>query len=113
MVIFVNDIKRILLEKLKEEHAFWSYDVSKINVDNITDELLIVKTLRHLDIYDIDLLFHYYKFDFIKKVWREHMVIQGDYLWSLNKFLAWYYFRIKNPNKYLKTVETKHFNRYD
>lgn len=60
MVIFVNDIKRILLEKLKEEHTFWSYDVSKINVDNITDELLIVKTLRHLDIYDIDLLFHYF-----------------------------------------------------
>jgi len=66
-----------------------------------------------LDIEDIDLLFYYYKFDFIKKVWREHMAMQGDYLRSLNRFLAWYYFDIKKPDRYLKTIETKHLKQYD
>ena len=112
-MIFVSDIKKQLLKKLKNEHIFWSYDSAKINVRNIPDEMLIQKTLTHLDIGDIDLLFYYYKSDFIRKVWREQMAIQGDYLRVLNRFLAWYYFDIKKPDRYLKTIETKHLKQYD
>jgi hypothetical protein len=114
-MIFINgidDMKRFLLKKLKENHVFWSFDSSKIDVNNISDDFLITKTLIHLDLSDINMLFFYYKPDFIKKVWREQMAISGDYLWTLNRFLAWYYFGIKNPDKYLKTIETKHINRY-
>ena len=109
----INDMKRFLLKKLKRKHAFWSYDASKINYKNIPDEILIAKTLFHLDMEDINLLFCYYKADFIKKAWREELAPQGDYMRNLNKFIAWYYFGIKNPNKYLKTIETKFINRYD
>jgi len=112
-MIFVSDIKKNILKKLKNENIFWSYNPAKINIKNISDEVLIQKTLTHLDIEDIDLLFYYYKYDFIKKVWREQMAIQGDYMRSLNRFLAWYYFDIKKPDRYLKTIETKHFKQYD
>ena len=92
---------------------YWSYDHSTISAKNIPDEILITKTLIYLDIEDINLLFHYYKPDFIKKVWREHVAIQGDYLRTLNQFLAWYYFNIKKPGRYLKTIETKRIKQYD
>ena len=112
-MIFVHDIKKILLKELKNNHVFWSYNNAKITIRSISDEMLIQKTLTHLDIKEINLLFHYYKPNFIKKVWREQMAIQGDYLRTLNRFLAWYYFDIKKPDKYLKTIETKRLKHYD
>lgn len=99
--------------KLKSDHAFWSYDPAEITAESISDEMLIQKTLTHLDLEDINFLFRCYQPNFIKKVWREQMATQGDYMRSLNLFLAWYYFKIKNPRKYLKTVETKNIKRYD
>ena len=115
-MIFINDIndmKRFLLKKLKRQHAFWSYDASKINFRNIPDELLIIKTFTHLDISDINLMFMYYKPNFIKKVWREQMAISEKYLGTLNRFIAWYYFDIKKPDRYLKTIKTKQIKEYD
>ena len=109
----IVDVKKILLKKLKKRNAFWSFNAAKITVQNIPDEILIAKTLFHLDMEDINLLFRYYEVDFIKKAWREELAPQGDYMRNLNKFIAWYYFGIKNPNKYLKTIETKFINRYD
>ena len=106
-------MKRFLLKKLKQQHAFWSYDASKINYRNISDEKLIIKAMTHLDLSDINLLFMYYKPDFIKKVWREQMAISGDYLYTLNRFFAWYYFGIKKPDRYLKAIKTKHIDKYD
>ena len=109
----IDDMKRFLLKKLKRQYVFWSYDASKINYRNIPDEVLITKTLTHLDLWDINLLFMYYKPKFIKKVWREQMAISGEYLGMLNRFLAWYYFDIKKPDKYLKTIKTKQIKEYD
>jgi hypothetical protein len=81
-------------------------------IDMVSDEILILKTLIHLDMHEIDLLFFFFfPSSKIKKVWREQMAIQGEYYYSLNLFfLAWYYFDIKRPKQYLKTVETKHLN---
>lgn len=107
------DIKKGLLQKLKNEHVFWSYDAAMIDENNVTDEILIEKTLTHLDIDDIGLLFDYYKADYIKKVWRETMACRGDYLYTLNRFISWYYFKIKKPDSYLKRIENKRIKLYD
>ena len=103
-------IKSELFEKLKEENAFWSYNMD--GVERINDRMLIVKTLVHLDLSEIVKLFQIFPFEKIKKVWREELAISGEYYHTLNRFLAWWYFNIKNPDQYLKTVETKHINSF-
>lgn len=42
---------------------------------------------------------------------RDYLLPQGEYLYTLNRFLAWYYFRVKNPDTYMKTMETRYFNK--
>lgn len=102
-------IKEHLSKELLKEHAFWSYEPSSLQ--DIPDEILIEKVLVHLDLQDIDLLFSTYPFEKIKKVWREQMVPQGDYYHTLNRFLAWWYFHIKNPDAYLKAMNTRKLNQ--
>ena len=48
-------IKQELLAKLKQEHCFWSYNEDSIK--DIPDDMLIEKTLLHLDLDEINLLF--------------------------------------------------------
>lgn len=105
-----SSIKSELLKKLKDENAFWSYDVD--SVKQIDDRTLILKTLVHLDLPDIDQLFLIFRFEKIKKVWREELAISGEYYHTLNRFLAWWYFKIKNPDSYLKSVQTRHLNSF-
>lgn len=98
-----------ILEKLKKESCFWSY--SPDSIIHVPDDILIEKTLVYLDLPEIDALFHLFPFRKIKKVWLEQMVPQGEYLHTLNRFLAWYYFHIKYPDRYLKAMTTRHFNK--
>ena len=105
----IDAIKQDLLKKLKQEHCFWSFNEDSIR--NIPDNILIEKTLLHLDLDDIKQLFQVYSFAKVKKVWLKYLVPQGDYLYTLNRFLAWYYFKIKKPDIYLKSMETRHFNK--
>ncbi|MDO5523899.1 MAG: hypothetical protein Q4G48_07645 [Bacteroidia bacterium] len=105
-----SNIKSELLKKLKAENAFWSYNTA--NTNRINDRMLIVKTLVHLDLPEIDMLFKIFPFNEIKKVWREELAISGEYYHNLNRFLAWWYFDIKNPDSYLKSVVTKHINSF-
>lgn len=105
-----KEIKAFLLDKLKEEKAFWSYDQRTVTVDSIPDELLIALTLRHLDLDEINLLFEIFSEKTIKEAWINQLVPEGDYLRTLNRFIAWYYFHIKNPDRYLKVLETKYLN---
>ncbi|MDR0743679.1 MAG: hypothetical protein LBF05_04920 [Tannerella sp.] len=107
-----TDIKKILYRKLLDEHCFWSYDLTGVTHEDIPDEIIIEKTLLHLDIYEITLLFKYYGHPFVKEVWRERLAVQGDCYRALNRFLALYCFKIKNPDRYLKAVETKHLKKY-
>jgi len=103
-------IKQKLFKKLLFENCFWSYDMTKTEM--IDDNMLILKTLIHLDIEDINLLFLVFSKEKIKKIWREEMAIQGEYYYTLNLFLAWFYFGVKKPSSYLKMIETKRLNQF-
>lgn len=106
----MNIDKDILSKKLIERNSFWSY---KMHLDTpIPDDILIEKTLIYLDLDDINILFNLFPNRKIKQVWRNRLVIQGDYYRSLNKLLAWLYFDIKNPDKYIKTAVSQHVNKF-
>lgn len=106
---YKHQLKKDLADQLIKANAFWSY--SNVQVENIPDEELIEKTFIHLDMKDIALLFELYSWEFIRKVWREKMAIQGDYLFNLNVMIALYYFDIKQPESYLKRVEREHIKQ--
>ena len=103
-----SPIKTKLLAKLKQEHCFWSYAVEDIS--NIPDDILIEKTLLHLDLEDIDQLFKIYSLRKIKRVWLDYLIPQEEYLYTLNRFFAWYYFKVKNPDRYIKSMITRYYN---
>lgn len=66
--------------------------------------------MRYFDLYEIKQLFSIYSFKKIKSAWKSLLVTEGDYLYSLNRFFAWYYFKAKNPDAYLKSLHTRHLN---
>ena len=99
-------LKKQLIESLNKMNAFWSY--ADVNAKNVSDEELIEKVFIYLDLKEISLLFELYPRDYICKVWRENMAIQGDYLLNLNVMIAMFYFDIKQPEKYLKRVEREY-----
>ncbi len=106
----LNDaVKQELLAKLKQEHCFWSYNTDTIN--NISDDMLIEKTLLHLDLKEINQLFQIYPFKKIKRVWLDALIPQEEYLYTLNRFFAWYYFKTKKPDAYIKSMATRHLNK--
>lgn len=107
----IASIKHRLLDSLKKEHAFWSYEQESVILSNIDDSQLIAMTMRHLDLPEIELLFNLYSFKKIKSAWQKQLVPEGDYLYTLNRFFAWYYFKAKHPDRYLKALQTRHFNR--
>ena len=96
-------------KKLIDQNCYWSFDMRADTY--VPDEILIEKTLLYLDIDDINQLFSIYPYQKIKQVWRERLVIQGHYYKRLNKLLAWLYFDVKNPEKYIKTTITQHINK--
>ena len=102
--------KHFLIEKLKEENRFWSYAPGFADSD-VPDDILIEKTLVYLDLDEIRMLFELYGKQKVKHVWLERLVPQGDYLYSLNRFFAWFYFRVKKPDMYIKSMETRVLNR--
>jgi len=104
-------IKSVLLERLKQENAFWSYARDSVSTQSISDEQLIALTLKYLDLPEIDMLFSIYSKTGIKDAWRNQLIPEGEYLYTLNRFLAWYYFDIKRPDTYLKAMQTRRLNK--
>ena len=102
-------VKRELINHLKKANAFWSYQVDAIK--DVPDDILVELVMLHLDLDDIDKLFDIYPFKFIKKAWIENVVVLGDRHYELNKFLAWYYFGMKKPGAYAKSMETRVLNK--
>jgi len=98
--------KDILINKLIKKNLFWSYNLQQ--GDYFPDDLIIEKTLIYLDIDDLNYLFSVYSAKKIKQVWLERLVIQGDYYRKLNRLLAWMYFDVKNPDKYINGILNKH-----
>ena len=88
-------------------NAFWSYNSSGISEKTISDEMLIEKSLIHLDIDEITKLFSIFPFKKIKEVWKNQLCIQEPYYHGLNTMLAYLYFDIKNPDRYLKTISKR------
>lgn len=106
----VRAIKESLLEKLKQENAFWSYAPESVALDNLPDAQLIAMTMRYLDLDEIKLLFRIFSRRQIKDAWKRLLVPEGEYLYTLNRFFAWYYFKVKRPDAYLKSLQTRHLN---
>lgn len=52
--------------------------------------------MRYLDLPEIKQLFVIYPAKKIKSAWREILVPEGEYLYTLNRFFAWYYFKAKS-----------------
>jgi len=98
-----------LAERLRKVNAFWSY--AQADAMCIPDEVLIEKSFVCLDLPDIALLFKLFRKEYVKKVWKEQMAIQGDYLFDLNVMIAMMYFGIKQPERYLKRIEREHLNQ--
>lgn len=111
MLASLSDRKSVLFDKLKQEHCFWSYDDGSVTLENVPDDVLIEKTLQHLDLDDIDMLFQMYSYKKIKQVWLSYLVPQEEYLYTLNRFFAWYYFKAKRPDAYIKSMATRHYNK--
>ena len=101
-------IKSDLLCTLKELNAFWSYNAADISVKTISDEMFIEKSLVHLDIADLKKLFSLFPYKKVRKVWKNQLCIQEPYYHGLNTMLAYLYFDIKNPDRYLKTISNRH-----
>lgn len=106
----VNEIKGTLFEQLKKENAFWSYHQTSVTLDKLGDDQLIALTMRYLDLEEISQLFHIFSYKKIKEAWKRILVPEGEYLYTLNRFFAWYYFKAKKPDAYLKSLQTRHLN---
>ena len=102
-----SKIRSNLLNTLKKMNAFWSYNASDVSKTTISDELFIEKSLVHLDIADLKKLFSLFPHQKIKEVWKKQLCTQEPYYHELNTMLAYLYFDIKNPNRYLKTISKR------
>lgn len=107
----IRNIKNNLLEQLKLECVFWSYESESVNIDTLDDEQLIALTMRYLDLPEINRLFSIFSSRKIKNVWKNVLVPEGDYLYTLNRFFSWYYFKAKKPDSYLKSLQTRRLNQ--
>ncbi len=101
-----NILKGQLVDKLIINRVFWSY--ADIKADDISDEILIEKVLIYLDIEDINSLFLIYPYRTIREIWIKEILIQDPFYHSLNLLLAFLYFHIKSPEKYIQKISHKH-----
>ena len=102
-------VKRVLINHLKKANAFWSYQVDAIK--DVPDDVLVELVMIHLDLDDINKLFEIYPYKFVKKAWIENVVVQGEMYYVLNKFFAWYYFKMKKPGAYVRSMATRERNK--
>jgi hypothetical protein len=105
-----QNIKEQLFNKLKDEHAFWSFEDPVMA--QISDELLIEKVLIHLDIQEINQLFVLYPKSKIKKVWINNIIPLEPQYHSYNMLFAAVYFDIKDPGRYIKRKVKQHFKAF-
>ena len=105
-----TQMKEQLLQQLKKACAFWSYEPSSVTLNTMTDELLIEKVLVSLDVDDVNKLFLIFPKKTVKNVWKARLAPQEPYYHGVNKFLAYAYFGINNPERYIKTLCNQNFN---
>jgi len=101
-----KNIRDLLNQKLIDQRVLWSYKNPEHNL--IPDDILIEKTLVNLDIEDINKLFFIFPKRKIREIWNNRIVINDAQFHSMNLLLALLYFKIKNPDIYLKRFLYKH-----
>ena len=79
----MKEKRHIILEKIKANGGFWSYQ-------------------GHLDLEDLPLLLGIWSKAHIKRVWKERLVSQGKRMNIRNYTLAVKFLEIRNPEEYLK-----------
>lgn len=104
-----QNIRYLLVDKLKDSHCLWSYEQSSVN--DIPDDMLIELTMLYLDIDEINLLFKLFPFHVVKNAWIKNVVAQGERYYQLNAFFAWFYFDAKRPEAYVKSMATRMLNK--
>jgi len=70
-------------------------------IKNIPDNILIEKVLLYLDIEEIKSLYFIFSKNEIRKVWKEQVLSQEPMYHGLNRLLAFLFFDIKDPDKYI------------
>ena len=95
-----EQIHQNLLNKLHQEHAFWSYD--PMRMEEISEDVFIGNVLLYLDIDDINNLFKLYPKRKIQQIWKEKMLSQEPMYHGLNRLYAFLFFDIKNPDRYIR-----------
>ena len=103
------DIRQVLIERLKQHHCLWSYESD--SVQDIPDGVLVELVMLYLDIDEIDMLFRLLGYKAVKQAWLENVVVQGERYYNLNCFFAWYYFHVKQPRRYVKSMATRQLNK--
>lgn len=91
--------KRLLWRQLEQAGQLWSYAKNPSRID---DALLVEKGLLYLEFEDLHKLCEIYPMHFLRDVWRERLISQGEYYDIINWLLAVMFFGIKSPDKYLK-----------
>ena len=82
--------------------------VCQVNaIKDVPDDVLVELVMIHLDLDDINKLFEIYPYKFVKKAWIE----KGEMYYVLNKFFAWYYFKMKKPGAYVRSMATRERNK--
>jgi hypothetical protein len=102
-----EQLYKALINRLHHEHAFWPYDISKIN--QVSDDALIEKVLLHLDIDDIKILFKLYPKTKIQRVWKDKMLAQEPLYHGLNRLYSFLLFNIKHPDRYIRDYKNKRY----
>lgn len=92
------DIKKKLIEAIKDNGGFWSYNSPPYELD---DDSIIEAALIHLPFEKMDLLEGCWSKSKIKKVWKQRLLTQGKRMNILNFLLALKIFNIKEPQKYI------------
>ena len=105
----VKSTRQFLIDKLKQEHFLWSFDVNSIQ--DIPDDVLVELVMLYLDIDEINMLFQLFDYKTVKRAWIENVVAQGERYYNMNYFFAWYYFHAKQPRSYVKAMATRQLNK--
>jgi plasmid maintenance system antidote protein VapI len=95
----MKEKRHIILEKIKANGGFWSYQGIPESLD---DDAVIEAALVHLDLEDLPLLLGIWSKAHIKRVWKERLVSQGKRMNIRNYTLAVNFLEIRNPEEYLK-----------
>jgi Helix-turn-helix. len=102
-------IRSELCTAIRSSVALWSYE--EVQANDLSDDDIIENTFLYLDMPEIAMMMRIFRRDKIKQVWKDRLVVQGEYLHDLNVMIARLYFGIKKPDRYLKAVESQFFNK--